>query len=52
MKIGMDGGVSTTIRSSSSKLKKSKRDESISDKDSMHSEKANSKNVFKRRRGG
>jgi hypothetical protein len=54
MKIGMEGG-STTIRSSSSKLKKkSKREESLSDiEDSMNSEKANNpKNIFKRRRGG
>jgi hypothetical protein len=52
MKIGMEGG-STTIRSSSSKLKKkTRRDESISDNevDSVNSEKAN--NVFKRRRVG
>jgi len=54
IKIGMEGG-STTIRSSSSKLKKkSKREESLSDiEDSMNSEKANNpKNIFKRRRGG
>lgn len=54
MKIGMEGG-STTIRTSSSKLKKkSKREESLSDiEDSMNSEKANNpKNIFKRRRGG
>ena len=54
MKIGMEGG-STTIRSSSSKLKKkSKREESLSDiEDSMNSEKPNNpKNIFKRRRGG